>query len=206
MSVALNKNDFTLELLRAKIKWFQTDCDEHSQPSHVSSLLHQNSNGIGFCVSFIKQYFLWNYLRQKRNESRLTVTTDCTLRPCLPLMYRKSKRIEFSVSLNKQYFTIELLRAEVNESRLTVTADCTLRPCLPFMYQIWKGIGFRVSLDQQYFRLELLRARVNEPRQTVTSDCNHRPCLFSKYQNSKDLDLVFHWNSNTFSSITKCWK
>ena len=142
--------------------------------AHVFSICIKLENESDLVFPWISKLLLLNYLGQKVNEPPSIVTTDCTLRPCLPLKYQNSKRIGLRSSLNKQCFTLQLLRAKKKRIQIDYINRLYLSPIF--------------SLYVSKNNLVFLR------------------CLLFFYQISNSLDLVFNWNSNTFSSITKCWE
>ena len=94
--------------------------------AHVFSICIKLQNESDLVFPWISKLLLLNYLGQKRNESRLTTSADCTLRPFFLFMYQKSKGTRFSVSLNKQYFSLELLGAK--SKRMQTDSNNRLHP------------------------------------------------------------------------------
>ena len=137
-SDSMNKQDFTFEILRAKKKRIQTDCNNCTFRLCLL-FMYKIQKVWDLVFHWLNSILLLNSLRQKRNDSVETVTTVCTFRPCLLFLYQTSKGLGLSASLKKHYFTLELLSQTLNESKLTVTNDCTLRPCLLFLYQNQKN-------------------------------------------------------------------
>ena len=120
-SVSLFKQFFTPELLREKIKRFRTDCNNRLHRPRMSSFLNQSSSSMDLVFQWISNTI--ELLKADVNEYRVTATTDCTFRPCLPFVYQNSKGNGFSVSLNKQYFTLGILRAKSKR----IPIDCNNR-------------------------------------------------------------------------------
>ena len=78
---------------------------------------------IYWAAQFAAKISRLNYLGQKVDESRLTVTADSTFRPRLPFMYHKTKGIGFVVSLDQQNFTLEFFR----EKSKRIRTECNNR-------------------------------------------------------------------------------
>ena len=138
---------------------------------------------------WISNVLLFNYLGQKNNEIKLTVTTYCIHHPCLLFMYQNSKRNLISVSLNRDEFTLDLLRAKRNWMQTDGTNRLNPSSMSSLYVSKLNRNGINNSLNKQYLILHLLRAKSKR----TPFDCNNRlhllPMSSLKYQNSKRIGL-----------------